>query len=333
MFLFWVPVDSKAHVKWFADYQGNPEPAHWSLLLTPWLAVIILAGISMMYLLFLSQRLIDWQPAERLCRRLSLSHRHHLLLVAVLISMALCWQYGVIMAPELYCSLSVSPLIQVPMLVLGLFSRLRWLVPAGIVLLFSNGLWQYGLVHMLDYVFYLGIAAFLWFSRPTARVPRESLGMQWLYGLTGFSLCWVAMEKLVFPHWTEQVLAQAPLLSLGLPWAFFIQAAALVEFAIGFLLLTGQWTKTCALLLSLLMVSTATLFGLKEIMGHLPLHAVLLLILADRTSDRRSSSKAAFRQRLAFRQAGLSTLLFSLSLVMAAFTHYTLAWWRFQGQG
>jgi hypothetical protein len=110
----------------------------------------------------------------------------------------------------------------------------------------------------------------------------RALGLPALYLTLGFSLCWVALEKLVYPEWALYVLSQHPALAMGFPLAFFLVGAAFVELALGHMLIMGLLGRTLALTITLVFMTTSSVFGGKlEIMGHTPVHTALLVFILE----------------------------------------------------
>jgi hypothetical protein len=157
-------------------------------------------------------------------------------------------------------------------------------VPLAGVLL--GALWLYaafsfGLFHLLDYAFYPGIAFALAVSR-SAQARIRGLGLPALYLTVGFSLFWVALEKLVYPEWALYVLSQHRVLAMGLTLDFFLVGAAFVELSLGHLLILGLLGRTLALTITIVfLITTSVLGGKLEVMGHTPVHAALVVFLLE----------------------------------------------------
>ena len=111
--------------------------------------------------------------------------------------------------------------------------------------LFGVAVAQAGAFHMLDYAYIGGFGVAFLVS--TARDERiRGLALPALFATVGFSLFWVALEKLVYPQWGLYVIEQNPALALGFPVLFFLTAAAFVELALGYLLLIGLLERPLA---------------------------------------------------------------------------------------
>ena len=146
--------------------------------------------------------------------------------------------------------------------------------------LYGYGFSLFTALHMLDYVFFAGVGvAFLVSQAPSERA--RALGLPALYLTVGFSLCWVALEKLVYPEWGLYVLSQNPQLALGFPLDFFLTAAAFVEFSLGYLLIICLLQRPFALVVTLVFFTTTLVFGKTEVIGHTLIHAALLVFLIE----------------------------------------------------
>jgi len=146
---------------------------------------------------------------------------------------------------------------------------------AGICVLYAYGVDQYGFFHMLDYVYFLGMAAYLALtSFPDARWHR--LRTPLMCGCLAFSLIWTAIEKLLYPQWSQQLMLKHAGMMMGMPFGLFILIAAFVEFTLAFYLATGRaLLRLGAVALLLLFISAMPEFGARDVVGHFPLVAIL----------------------------------------------------------
>ncbi|MDC0662358.1 DoxX family protein [Marinobacter sp. SS21] len=329
-----LPLQANAHSKWFSRWQDNLEPAtvgylaQWS-----WLALVVFALLAV----FLSVCLWHSLPHGLGPRLTTLTDRvqnqsyYRILAIAAVMSIALCWRDGVILTPELAHDSVLVSLIQFGLITLGLLPQYRVLLPLLLASLYVVGAANVGPLHMLDYAHCLGIALCLWHWRASTGDRKIQEGLRILQITTGFSLCWLGMEKVIHPQWSLEVLALKPWLSMGLPESFFVKSAALVEFTIGFFLLTGLWTRLSALILSLLMAFTATLFGIQEILGHLPIHAVLLVLIIAPVQPPAELASAARPPLIA--TAGRYTALYLLVMATLGGVYYGFALQACSAQG
>src|SRR5690606_11953951 len=100
-----------------------------------------------------------------------------------------------------------------------------------------------------------------------------------LYSGLGFSLCWVAFEKLIYPFWGLEVLSKQPALTMGLPHDFFLMSCAFIEFTLGYLLIICLLHRPLAIVVTLVFFTTTCFFGKTEVVGHTILHGALLVFI------------------------------------------------------
>jgi hypothetical protein len=276
---------ASAHVKWFVtcDASNNPLPLQAVFTPTFWLfsaLFVTLFGVACVveetpFGAFLS-RLLD-RSTEPLHRRADA-----LLRAVTAISFALLWADGSpILTPELKGNSVWLSAIQVliPIFLVG-----RATLPAaaaGIVVLYAFGAAADGLFHMLDYPFFLGLAACLALS-VSKNAKLRSFGFDCLRWTVALSLMWPSMEKFLYPAWIAPILTEHPELTLGFDVGTVITAAGVVEFGLAFALF---WTplvrRFAAAGLALLLFAATFDFGKMDGIGHLMIIAILLLVFAD----------------------------------------------------
>jgi len=139
---------------------------------------------------------------------------------------------------------------------------------------------EYGLFHMLDYGFYLAIAGALALYRTSA----QRLAFPLLYLGTGLSLCWVAVEKWIYPVMSLDIIENHHVPTFGFAPEVFIVLAAFIEFVVGYLLVVGILNRLLSIVLTLIFVMTTMLFGYVEIVGHFMIHIILLLFIIEGVS-------------------------------------------------
>ncbi len=300
-----VPATAYAHVKWFSRFSFADRPLTVAEVLTPtFAALVVLSMVTIGVLALVDRRLADVNWYAGVNRWLSeRSDRAPLVMrVGIGASLLLSWQADALLAPEL--GIGSSPWIgwlQFACAVLLLFERLVPLAGLGVIALFAIALARAGLLHMLDYVLFLGAGYYLAVSgsrRPAVR----GTGLPALYIGVGFSLCWVAIEKLVYPQWGLYVLQQNPQLALGLDLGFFLTAAAFVEFSLGYLLIINLLQRPMALAITLTFFMTTLIFGKLEVIGHTSIHAALIVFLLE-GPGRVYVPPIAFHRRLSLRTA------------------------------
>lgn len=279
------PAPAQAHVKWFSEFSFADRPLTVGDVVTPtFLALALLSIVVIGALVVLDRRLAGAAWYRRVAATLEgYRDRSGLILrIAAGAVLLLNWQADAMLVPELPASAAWVGWFQFALALLLLFRQTVPLAGLGMLGLYALGLGRFGPFHMLDYAFFAGFGfAFLVSNLTNARV--HGLGLPALYATVGFSLCWVALEKLVYPQWGLYVLEQNPQLALGFPVAFFLTAAAFVEFSLGYLLIIGLLERPFALLITLVFFGTTLVFGKLEVIGHTMLHAALVVFLIEGT--------------------------------------------------
>ncbi|QJC53845.1 hypothetical protein HGI30_21495 [Paenibacillus albicereus] len=269
------------HVKWFACGQGSHPLLPRAVLTPAFLAWSAFTAAVLTALAALSSRLERARPrltpGERSAGGPSASQLA-VLRAGLAAGLLLQLLYGVYLVPVFVPG---SPWVHgLTAAALGglLHRRLFPASAAALAALYATAVAQYGLFHTLDYAFYLGLIYVLIAVSPLGkRLVLPPLLP--LYLTTGFSLCWLAMEKLTMPELSESLLAAYRLPTFGFAPGDFVLLSALIEFALGWALLTGLLNRAAALLLSAIFATTASVFGATEVIGHLIVHAILIVFL------------------------------------------------------
>jgi uncharacterized membrane protein YphA (DoxX/SURF4 family) len=147
----------------------------------------------------------------------------------------------------------------------------------GLFILFVFEIQTVGIFHMLDYSFYPAIVFALFIQK----TRYHHVGTPVLYLGTGFSLCWAAMEKLVFPGLSINIIERFNISTFGMEASIFIVLSAFIEFVLGYLLLIGVLNRLLALLISILFFMTTTAFGSSEMIGHFIIHIILIIFIIE----------------------------------------------------
>jgi hypothetical protein len=272
-----------AHVKWFSRFSFGDRPRTAGELLTPlFIGLALLSMATIAAMVVLDRRLAELPAYRRVNEWLSSRSDRAVLVMRIGAGAALLlsWQADAMLAPELRIAEGWLGWYQFALAFLLLFDRTVPVAGAGIMVLYGIGLVRFGPFHMLDYVVYAGIGYYLAMSGAGERKIRGT-GLPALYAAVGFSLCWVALEKMVYPQWGLYVLQQNPRLALGLPLRFFLLSAAFVEFSLGYLLIINLLQRPLALVITLVFFTTTLIFGKVEVIGHTPIHAALVVFLLE----------------------------------------------------
>ena len=309
-------VGTLAHVKWFTD--PRPHPTHYELLLTaPVLAAfaIALVAVGVAYLI---QHHVPEPRAirslERFARTGPLALR-----IALGVSLIAAAIAGWLFVP----SLAVDPdaggyaVLAVEALCGGLILA-GWLTRQAALLLAALGvvaMVPFSFESILEQVHILGIAVFLFITGPGAmsldarrgaqgsiadrRAPAAALLLLRL--AMGFGIAYGALtEKLLNPPLAQALLDERAFLNLlrplGVSDPVFIWIAGLTELVIGIVIVSGQLTRPAMAVGFVLFSVTLLVFGLPELIGHLPYYGIMLTLFISPDAN-------LWRVRRALRQA------------------------------
>lgn len=270
-----------AHVKWFSNYDFQEPPLQLAGLLTPsFIGLFLLSVISLPIIVYLD-RLADKSALynkingflDRYADSSSLIMR-----VAMGAVLLMSWQGDSVIAPEIPITSPFWGWFQFALALCLLFKETTPITGFGIIFLYILGITQHGIFHMLDYVVYPAVGLYLILTH-VKNERLKNLDLPVLYSGLGFSLCWVAFEKLIYPYWGLSVLAQAPALTMGLDHEFFLMACAFVEFTLGYLLIICLLHRPLAIVITLVFFITTSFFGKTEVVGHTILHGALLVFI------------------------------------------------------
>jgi hypothetical protein len=276
---------AQAHVKWFCGFDVAGQPRGLENVLCPNFEVLV--GLSILTLM--AGCLLEGTPAGMTLVRAMDRATAFLRSNTELLFRATCGFFfiavwatgGILLTPELKTSSTVVAYIQLGIAAGMLSRRTMPLSGLGIAVLFAIAVWQYGLFHLADYPVFLGVAAYL----ALTGLQRNFFGVRpldlvrWTAGIT---LMWASVEKWAYPEWSYPLLIEHPAMTLGFDPEFYMQAAGAVEFALAFALM---WTplvrRIAAVLLAGMFIGAVFEFGKIDLIGHAPIVAVLLAIVAD----------------------------------------------------
>jgi len=275
------------HVKWFADFDFADEPRTLAEILTPTffaLAVLSIAVIGTLVIVDRRLSVQSWYKSIEGWFESRAENAEIVVRIGVGMVMLLSWQGDALLVPDLTVPQTWVGWLQFVIALLLILDRTVPIAGAGLIVLYLIGIYDFGPFHMLDYTLYPGAGFYLIVCRvENARV--RGLGIPALYLTLGFSLCWVAMEKMVYPQWSQYILQNNPELTLGLDPDFFILAAAFVEFSLGYLLIIGLLERPLALAITMVFFTTTLVFGKVEVIGHTLIHACLIVFLLKGPGD------------------------------------------------
>ncbi|RBW68405.1 hypothetical protein DS031_17020 [Bacillus taeanensis] len=279
LFFLTIPFIANGHVKWFT--KSAPVKESIENILSPFFMTIAL--ITALVLGILPQilpKLMEWKPVEKFDETLDRLRKFSPLLLRYGTAVALIVQVlsGSLLAPEIHIN-TFGYIVGAAVIVLLLIPHhfAHKIAAAALVLAFIEATFRIGTFHMLDYGFYVAIA----FALFVQKTKIETWGTPFLYLGTGLSLCWVAVEKWVFPGLSMDIIASHGVPTFGFSPEMFISISAFIEFVVGYLLVVGVLNRILALVLTLIFFMTTTLFGAVEIVGHLIVHFILIVFILE----------------------------------------------------
>lgn len=305
------------HVKWFSDFSFSDTPRVVADVITPTFLGLLLLSVVVMAALVPIDRWLetrDWYRRTNAWLESRSDQSRLVMRVGTGMVLLLAWQADMVLVPDLPLPAAWIGWLQFLLAALLLFDRTAAITGAGLLFLYGIGISQAGLYYMLDYVLVVGVGYYLAATGMRNRTIAAS-ALPALYATVGFSLCWVALEKMVWPEWGLYVLEQNPQLALGLDIRFFLLAAAFIEFCLGYLLIINLLQRPLAVVITLTFFMTTLVFGKTEVIGHTLIHAALIVFLLE-GPGRGFRPPIAFHQRPALRAAFAAVNLVLLLAVM-----------------
>lgn len=318
--LFATPLVTHAHVKWFADFGFDDPPLSLGEAITPtFIGLTILTFVALGVAVLIDRRLDQMTWYQNVNAWFEARKHHSLLIMRIALgaTLLLSWQADSLLVPDL--TIETQPVlgwVQFILVGLLLFRATTPIAGIGTLVLYVIGIIQFGAFYMLDYAMFVGVGWFLAVSN-VENIRIRATRLPALYFTVGFSLCWVALEKLIYPQWGLYVLEQNPQLALGFPLDFFLQGAAFVELALGYLLIICLLQRPIALVITAVFFLTTLVFGRTEVIGHTIIHAALLVFLLEGPGEV-YKAPITFHERLPLRMAFASVnfvLLLALLIV------------------
>jgi len=305
------------HVKWFSDFSFNDTPRAVADVITPTFLGLLLLSVVVMAALVPIDRWLetrDWYRRTNAWLESRSDQSRLVMRVGTGMVLLLAWQADMVLVPDMPLPAAWIGWLQFLLAALLLFERTTIIAGAGLLFLYGIGISQAGLYYMLDYVLVVGVGYYLAATGMRHRTIAAS-ALPALYATVGFSLCWVALEKMVWPEWGLYVLEQNPQLALGLDIRFFLLAAAFIEFCLGYLLIINLLQRPLAVVITLTFFMTTLVFGKTEVIGHTLIHAALIVFLLE-GPGRGFRPPIAIHQRPALRAAFAAVNLVLLLAVM-----------------
>lgn len=276
---------AEAHVKWFTtgSYADRPLTlgevfTNMFLILFAVCIVVISIGVYLDHAIENSRwyiKLNGWLARRK-------DYGLIVMRVAAAMLLLLSWQEDAMLAPTLKVPSNWLWLgwFQFVLAFLLLIPRTVPYAGIGMIILYLFGNIIFHPFHMLDYFLFVGCGYYL-AVRGSDKPKLQASGLTVLYIAVGFSLCWVALEKFIYPDWSLFIVKEHPHIALGLNYNFFVESIAFVEFSLGYLLIVCLLQRPLAVIISIVFFLTTTIFGKIEVIGHTLIHGCLIVFLLE----------------------------------------------------
>ncbi len=272
-----LPVAASAHVKWFCSYDVTKAPRPFTEVTSAHFFAVMGVFMALLFLGFIADGWVAkrWPGFESAGSAVQ-GAQEKLVRLGTGAFFLCTWTIGQnILTPELHTQAGWIFGVQFITAICAAWRRTCVVSALGICVLYGYGVTQYGFFHLLDYVYFLGMAFFLAFTSVPVERLRE-LRIPVMTGALAFSLIWTAIEKLVYPQWSHQLMEKHSHMMMGMNFGLFITIAAFVEFTLAFYLATGRGLlRFGALGFLFLFISAMPEFGFIDVVGHFPLIAIL----------------------------------------------------------
>ncbi|MEP2716698.1 hypothetical protein [Pseudophaeobacter sp.] len=281
------PTVAAAHVKWFYPYDLSEAPKNMGEVLTPGFAGLYVLSIVCIYIFFYIDRL--WFRKKFLNDRLgklivSQDVAGWIIRGATAFLFIMLFFYGLqdnalLLTPELNTELPFVKWMQLAIVLALLWWVTTPIAGLGILVLYAISIQHYGLYHLIDYMFFFGLAVFL-ILLPLQNERWTRVRYVTLFASTGLTIGWGAIEKFAYPQWTYPLLQDQPFLLMGMEPGFYMTLAGFVEFNLAFILLSSASvaSRMLALVLNTIFMLAIYMFGLIDAVGHAIIIAVLIVL-------------------------------------------------------
>ncbi len=277
------PITAFAHVKWFAKVPAEKIPIE-EILSPFFLTFALIVAIVLAVLSQVMDHLLRIPWADKLDNYLNNLRKYSRYILKYGTALAFIIQLlsSSMFAPEFVITEMWQTIVMAGIIVALLIPHhIATKIGAALMLGLFISLWnEYGWFYMLDYGFYVAII----FVLLIGSTKIEGWGFPFLYLGTGLSLCWVAVEKWVYPGMTIDIVANHGVPTFGFDPVTFIIMAAFVEFIVGYLLVVGILNRILGLVVTVIFILTTMLFGVTEIVGHAMIHFVLIIFIIEGVS-------------------------------------------------
>jgi uncharacterized membrane protein YphA (DoxX/SURF4 family) len=278
--VYLTPLATRAHVKWFTKLEPEKVPLE-EILSTEFIVISLLIAILLAVLSQWIPKLMEIPGVSKVDLKLDSYRKYSRYILKYGTALAFILQVvnRTMFAPEFTISGTWQMVVMwVIILMLLIPHHIATKVAALVMLGLFISIWnEAGWFHMLDYGFYIAIiGVFL-----VGRTKLEIAGFPFLYLGTGLSLCWVAVEKWVYPMMTTDIIHEHNVPTFDFDPELFVVLAAFIEFVVGYLLVVGILNRLLAVVVTILFILTTTIFGYTEVVGHAMIHIVLIIFIIE----------------------------------------------------
>lgn len=292
---------SYLHVKWFSDHEQETMRSLSDVIGNAsflfWFAVTM---IGLLLSAMFNEKLQHIPLIERIHRMLDRARPYltHILRIGLGLGIVMQLVSSTYIAPEWHTEHIWIAVVQCIVLA-GLMTRFTlWISGTALAVLYGSTVIEFGVVHALDYSFYIGIIYYLFVS--TTR--WKSTATPVLYLFTGFSLAWVALEKFTLPGLAYGIIEQHHIPTFGFSPEDFVLISAFIEIGLAWSFIVGILNRFVSIVVTLVFITTTTVFGMTEVVGHTILHTLLILFVIE--------GEGTFKTPFRFHQSPLLRCLF-----------------------
>lgn len=290
-----------AHVKWFVETEEivAKETIHFSLtdpFIMMWIAVIVLTLV----VVFLLDIVLP-EPKAKFLKKLETWKTlvYRIFAITIGVNFLLEAYLGAVFAPPFKVVETLDFALVTFQVFLGLMLvagvRQRW-AAIGVVILYFGSMVSYGVMPLLDEVFMLGVAAYLFLAHPKSYAWSKAYkvyAIPLLRVFSGLALIVLAFsEKFLHPelglnflkefNWNfMQMLGVSEFTDL-----MFVFSAGAMEFLFGTILVLGFIPRLNMAAAAFFFTITFVLLGPIEVIGHMPIFVTALVIVLYGGGDR-----------------------------------------------
>lgn len=320
--------EAEAHVKWFTDGSYADRPLRLGEVLEGryFYTLFLISLVTVVFGVWVDSRIsrATWYQRADVWLESRKSYAVIVLRFAAAMVLILSWQSNAMIVPTIPIPESYQ-WVGWFQFVLAFFLLIPRMVPLGglgMVVIWVIGNITLHPFHMLDYLMFAGVGIFLMMATYKEGKFKDA-GLVILYLTVGFSLCWVALEKFVYPNWSLFLIKEHPKLAMGLNFDFFLKSVGFVEFGLGFLLLVCLLQRPLAIIITIVFFITSSVFGKTEIIGHTLIHGALIVFLLEGPGKYYIQLRNKFAKVWA--RMGFTAVNYTLLFIVVTLAYSTLA--------